>query len=324
VIIFLTATVTVGSVVQDVGQDEQGKPTSKNSAGTLPLVMWPSEGTKIAFAGRPTPDSANIDIYVSDDHGNRLVRVTDYEGADASPSWSPDGSSLAFVSDRGEAENFDIYILDRSGKVTRLTTDPGTDSHPAWSPDGSQIAFMRNNLGTDDIWTISLQEGREQNLTDNAIVDGHPSWSPGGARIAFARNVDGNVNIFTMNASDGSEVRRLTQGSGTHEFPAWSPDGRQIAYVERGGAGTDRIMVVSADGNENRTLTDDAAGVGDLAWSADSSAIIFSGRPTWSTEGPQNSRKALRLTVIGLDGKVRRSFGIGNGDSFAPSWSGAG
>jgi hypothetical protein len=182
------------------------------------------------------------------------VRLTDNTAADLDPAWSPDGSKLAFSSDRDG--NQEIYILDvRTLKETRLTHDLGTDGGPDWSPDGSRIAFISSNSsGKFDIYVMNV-DGSQQpiRLTDNLGNDGDPAWSPDGSKIAFTSDRTGNFDIYVMNA-DGSNQTQLTSNRGTDISPVWSPDGALIAFVStRFGDG--RLYHIKPDGSEETPIS---------------------------------------------------------------------
>jgi Tol biopolymer transport system component len=106
---------------------------------------------------------------------------------DASPAWSPDGSSIAFS--RVVNGNRDIFVVDLSGRIARrLTIAAGTDDEPAWSLNGQSISFVSNRTGNREIYVMSRNGDLQTRLTQNTADDVSPSWSPDGANVVFATN----------------------------------------------------------------------------------------------------------------------------------------
>jgi Tol biopolymer transport system component len=140
------------------------------------------------------------------------------------PSWSPDGSRIAFerYSSLG-GELPDIYVIGVDGTgLTRLTTNPFHDMYPAWSPDGSKIAFASNPGAGMEIYVMNPDGTGLVNLTNNpAPREFGPAWSPDGTRIVFLSHRDGNDDIFIMNP-DGSGPVNLTNHPAADDSPAWA------------------------------------------------------------------------------------------------------
>ena len=168
-------------------------------------------------------------------------RITDGEGADGWPTWSPDGQRIAFHSDR--SGNWDIWIVNADGSgLVQLTRDPGNDRYADWSPDG-KIAFTSNRGGNEDIWVLdadaALRQGDDAaavNLTKTPKRDRYGIWSPDGRQLTFNTNRDGDFEVYVMNA-DGSKPRKLSNSpKSTEGLADWSPDGRRLVfYSDRGG-----------------------------------------------------------------------------------------
>ena len=233
-----------------------------------------------------------------------IRNLTNDSADDWSPSWSPDGRHIAFVSDRDGNE--EIYVMGSDGTNPRNLTDHSAEDRlPSWSPDGRHIAFVSDRDGNEEIYVMGSDGTNPRRLTDHSAEDRLPSWSPDGRHIAFVSDRDGNEEIYVM-GSDGTNPRRLTTDGGW--LPSWSPDGRHIAFVSRRDGNRD-IYVMGSDGTNPRNLTDHSA------WD-------FS--PTWSPDGRHIAFESLRdgnrdIYVMGSDGTNPRRLTTDGG--FSPSWS---
>jgi Tol biopolymer transport system component/serine/threonine protein kinase len=135
---------------------------------------WSPDGELFVF-------ELDQDIYLINSDGSEMRPLTDSdEDRDVEPAWSPDGTQIAFASDR-DARSFDVYVMDADGRnATRLTEDENVDRLPTWSPDGTQIAFRSGRDRNDEIYVIDSSGGEPARLTDteNRVDDTAPDWSP--------------------------------------------------------------------------------------------------------------------------------------------------
>jgi TolB protein len=190
-------------------------------------ASWSPDGRKLVFARYESAQTPYSSIWVIDRDGTsaRRIAVTDCFNRD--PSWSSDGTHIAFWSSRDHCGNngqaktgeFELYVMNSDGSnVRRLGTAPNSGA-PAFSPDGGTIAFSSDRNGATagtEIYTIKIDGTGEKRLTSSAGDDTDPTWSPDGTHIAF-RSARGNGGIYTMKA-DGSEPRFVVSGS----EPGWS------------------------------------------------------------------------------------------------------
>jgi dipeptidyl aminopeptidase/acylaminoacyl peptidase len=183
---------------------------------------------KITFVKQVEESSA---IFVMDGNAKQGVQLTLPSDRALEPAWSPDGSKIAFRSDRDATSQ--IYVMNADGSNQIRITDTGGNFRPVWSPDGSKIAFTSDRDGNNEIYVMNADGSGPVNLSNHLADDGDPAWSPDGRKIAFRSNRDGDPvlsAIYVMNA-DGSAVTRLTVDLWSQPAqPAWSPDGSLIAY----------------------------------------------------------------------------------------------
>lgn len=212
-------------------------------------------------------------IYVMDSNGANPMRLTDTVSNDTAPIWSPDGSKIAFHSDRNGDR--DIYVMNSDGsEAVNLTDNAADDLMPAWSSDGEQIAFVSRRDGNWEIYVMKADGTEVVRLTHNEADDWTPAWSPDGDEIAFASNRDGNWEIYLMN-SDGSYPVRLTYNLATDISPAWSPRGDRIAF-ETTRDGDAEIYLMRVDGSGQTNLSRDRTADDHWpSWAPDGTRIAF-------------------------------------------------
>ncbi|HLK59086.1 MAG TPA: hypothetical protein VKU00_21170 [Chthonomonadaceae bacterium] len=193
--------------------DTGGKPTFPWNP------VWSPDGSKIAFERFLDGNSVglyngNLEIYVMNADGSNLTRLTHSSATDESPTWSPDGSKIAF--NRFYSGHSGIYVMNADGSNQKQLTDNPQDNSPAWSPDGSKIAFRRYN-GNSTIYVMNADGSNLTSLSPLSDLVGPPSWSPDGSKIAYNSFLDSHIYVINV---DGSQLTSLTNNGGS---PTWSP-----------------------------------------------------------------------------------------------------
>ncbi len=247
-----------------------------NADGSDPIQLasggtpaWSLNGRTIVFSyGFNGFLGDEVDIFVIDVNGENRVNLTkDESKRNLYPAWSPDGTKIAFWSNRDGQP--DIFVMHADGtNPINITRDAHYEDRPTWSPDGTRIAFgalqvPRGERNMSDIFVIDVDGANRINLTQNSeAVNQFPAWSPDGTRIAYEASPNPNrwfapVNIHVMNA-DGSHPVMLTEERrfASEGLPTWSPGGKHIAFHRREPDGRDDIFVINADGTGLLNITE--------------------------------------------------------------------
>ena len=234
--------------------------TDASASDTDPSIS--PDGRTVAFV-RTGADGSSICLIEIDGTGLREFSPLDVSAV--APSWSPDGTKIAFAGSDGG-----IYVAEVGGNPgPRLIVDRSflaTDL--SWSPDGSRIAFSASGSATaaqlgSDIWITDVEGVTQVNITYTSDTDeSSPSWSPDGTQILFSRATSTGASLMTIEPDPDASPVALTDGTNIDLNPEWSPDGSRVVFDRTWAGGTD-VYTMRADGSD---LTLAARNATDPAW----------------------------------------------------------
>lgn len=275
----------------------------------------PAEATKPGINGKIA--YANAGIWVAGPGGENPTRLTS-SVMDGDPSWSPDGTRIAFTRFNGctspECVFGDVWVMDADGTDQRRVAE---GFNPAWSPDGKKLAYescARSGLYPcdNDKRNVSLVNpdgtGRTDLTTDmqspcnNNVpsMEKEPAWSPDGKQIAFVSTEQGCAfEIYTMNADGTGKIRLTTAGvNEADESPSWSPDGKEIVFSRSYEAKMPQVHSVDSDGVLGEVVYPNAVGR-EPAWSPDGRSIVYRATPGNALTTVDVTGKATTLGTTG-------------------------
>lgn len=225
-----------------------------------------------------------------------------------SPSWSPDGRRLAFVS----FENFrsEVYLIDvATGTRQRVSHARGINGAPAWSPDGKKLAIVLSKEGTPKIYLLDLVRHTLDKLTTGSSIDTEPSWAPDGKSLVFTSNRGGKPQIYRVWVSD-KQVERVTYQGNYNAKASFTSDGRFLVMMYRDEQNVFRIAKMNLSTKQVTLLT--KAELDESPSIAPNATMVL--------YGSQVAGKRI-LGAVSLDGQVKLRLPDRQGSVQEPAWS---
>ncbi len=267
-------------------------------------------GEKGVFASRiayVTKSGGRHSLWVADSDGQGAAVLLSSQEPIISPSWSPKGNQLVYVSFESRKPVVFTQMVQISQRKA-VANFKGSNSAPAWSPDGRNIAVTLSRDGGSQIYLVDAEgRGDARRLTQSNGIDTEAVFSANGQYIYFVSDRGGSPQIYRMSANGGS-AERVTFNGSYNISPAPSPDGRYLAYISKVGSSYKLHVLDLSSGSTSAitsTWSDERP-----SFSPNSKLILFASK--------QDGREVLMTTTV--DGKVKTKLASPGGDIREPSW----
>lgn len=246
-------------------------------------------------------------LQVADTDGYNSQTVLTSAQPIMSPSWSPDGSRLAYVS--FEHRRPEIFVQNlQTGQRDLVSKSDGMNGAPAWSPDGRQLALTLTSGDNPDIYVLDLASRKLQQVTRHWAIDTEPSWMPDGREIIFTSSRSGKPQLYRVNVNQGDRPQRITFEGDYNANARVGPDGKSLAFVQ-GQGNVFKIATLDLQTGFIQPVTDGALDESP-SFAPNGSMILYA---------TQADRRGV-LAAVSTDGRFKQRLVLSEGDVREPTW----
>jgi TolB protein len=259
-----------------------------------------------------SPELTNFRLEKADYDGQRSQVLLESEEPIMSPSWSPNGQDIAYVSFETNLPR--IYIQNiATGQRRQITNYPNINSSPVWSPDGTKLAMVLSKDGSPDIYVQDLNSNQLIRVTEHPAIDTEPSWTPDGRSLVFMSDRTGQPQIYQMQIGASSyAVERLTYDCFQCAKAAFLPDGANLVHVRRETRQDPTYQIAILNIETLRVITLTSTSLDESPSLAPNGSMIM--------YGTKFNGKGV-LDAVSIDGRVKFRLPSTQGDVREPSWS---
>lgn len=265
--------------------------------------------TRIAFVlAIKDGDVTRYQLIVADADGENQRSILRSNFPIMSPTWSPDGNHIAYVSFENNASEIFLQEL-VTGKREKISSRAGINGAPAFSPDGRKLAVtLSSEAGNPDIWVIDLASRQKKRLTRKGSIDTEAAFSPDGRYVYFTSDRGGSPQVYRISADGEGDPERVTFQGNYNASASVSPDGKLMTMVTQE-RGRFNVAVMDMNNKAVRILTEGQQDESP-SFAPNGSMVIYATR-----EGPRGV-----LAATSTDGRIQQQLGVQEGDVREPAW----